>query len=237
MLALEAKEARCSSVSSSSAGTSIQGSHWSWSRVKAAGRVRPLAVVPPCWAARPRVRGGAGGRVGGGDLESVQHGEARDQALQVALEGDQLADQHDGAGVVARSGQLLLLGEGRERRGDRQQVHLVAQRGERGIVGERIRGEQLRGGTLGAVPLGEHPAALPVRAHGGEGMEHGGGQHLGFAIERVVGVSGACEHVRAQRGQCLARLGRSAQERGEDLRGVEGRLRTGHAAILCTPKA
>src|SRR5699024_10990934 len=138
-LALEAKELRCASVSSSSAGTSIQGSHCSCSRVKRAGRRRPLGVVPPCCAERPRVRGV---RVGRGHVGAAERGETGEEALEVALEGDELADQHHRGRLVARRGEALLIGGGDQRRGGRQQVHMVAEGLEGGIVRDRIGGDQ-----------------------------------------------------------------------------------------------
>src|SRR5699024_3047686 len=153
------------------------------------------------------------------------------------LEGDELAEEHGGAGVVSGVGQALLIGEGDQRRGEGERVHVVAQGGQRRVLGERVGGQQRGGGALGAVPLGERAAALPFRGDGGERVQHGGGQRLRCAVERVVGGAGVGEHVRAEHGAQLTALGRVGEQRGEDLVGVDGGGDGSHTHILGTTKA
>src|SRR5699024_12372020 len=135
----------------------------------------------PAGAGRPRRR------VGRGDVGAAERGETGEEALEVALEGDELADQHHRGRIVARRGEALLIGGGDQRRGGRQQVHMVAEGLEGGIVRDQIGGDQGLLRTLGAVPFGEGAAALPVRRGGGEGVQHTGREALRRPIQRVIG--------------------------------------------------
>src|SRR5699024_8765076 len=80
-------------------------------------------------------------------------------------------------------------------------------------------------------------AALPFRGDGGERVQHGGGQRLRCAVERVVGGAGVGEHVRAEHGAQLTALGRVGEQRGEDLVGGDGGGDGSHTHILGTTKA
>ena len=166
----------------------------------------------------------------------MEDGESGDEALQVALEGDELADQHDGRHVDPRLGQSTLVLRGHERGRVGQQVDVVAQRREGGLL-ERVGGDERGIGALGAMPVGEDAAALPVRGDGREGVQRGGRQRLRLPVERVVRLASVLAHVGAEHVEPSARLLARGEEGGEDLCGVGGRGGLEHTASLGVPKA
>ena len=182
-------------------------------------------AAPVLGHATPGARGARRG-IGGGCCLSSQRGEAGDEPLEVALEGDQLADQHGDGGLDAGGAESFLLLAGGERRGGRQQVDVSAQRVQRVGVqtvesrGDRVRGSELRVGPVRAMPLGERCAALPIGRHCGEGVQHRRGQLLLGAIERVIGLAGVGQDLRTQHREQIARFRGVREDRGEDLVGI-----------------
>ena len=99
---------------------------------------------------------------------------------------------------------------------------MVPQGGECRLLGQRVGDGQGRGGSLGAVPLGQWPAALPVRGDRGQRVQDRDRQCLRLPIERTVGRTGMGQHLRAQHLQGITTLGGVGEERVEEQLGVSG---------------